>query len=174
MKWAARLSRCVVLKTYQTRQASTYFKKNAFELWQYWSFRFRICISNGWPFRLLEKLLSRGVKNSHGFSIFDSNRDGRPPPPNDPIFDPQNDRMFSKEAAIRAFEHIKMAEIDDKSQAYAAEQNEAEELVRVQAQLAAAIKTMQANEVRRVARIKVIVGVVLGALIILATVLFVG
>lgn len=174
MKWAARLSRCVALKTYQTRQASTYLKKDALALQHYWSFRLRTRTSRAWPFRLLAKLLSQGVKNSHGFGTFDSNRYGLPLPANHPIFDPKNYRLFSKEAAIRAFEHIKMAEIDDKSPAYAAEKNEAEELVRVQAQLAAAIKTMQANEVRRVARIKVIAGVVLGALIVLATVLFVG
>lgn len=130
-------------------------------------------ISRAWPFRLLARLRSPGVTNSHGFGTFDSNRDGLPLPANHPIFDPQNDRLFSKEAAIRAFEHIKMTEINDKIPAYAAEKNEAEELVRVQAQLADAIKTMQANEVRRVARLKVIVGVVSGVLIALAIVLFV-
>lgn len=172
MKLAARLTRYVALKTCQTRQAWACFKKDAIQLGQYWSFRFRICISNGWPFRPLAKLLSRGVKNSHGFGTFDSNRDGLPLPANHPIFDPQNDRLFSKEAAIRAFEHIKMTEINDKSPAYAAEQNEAEELVRVQAQLADAIKVMQTAEARRVTRWKVIAVVTVLAVIALGILLF--
>ena len=174
MSWTTRVRRYIALEAFQARQACTNFREDAIALRHCWTFHLRMRTFRAWPFRALAKLLSRGVKNSHGFGTFDSNKDGLPRPANHPIFDPKNDRLFSKEAALRAFEYIKMTEINDKSPAYAAEQNEAEELVRVQAQLAAAIKTMQANEVRRVARIKVIVGVVLGALIALATVLFVG
>lgn len=174
MKLAARLKRYVALKTYGTRQEWAYFKEDFTELRQYWSFRFRMRISTGWPFRPLARLLSRGVKNSHGFGTFDSNRDGRPLPANHPIFDPQNDRLFSKEAAIRAFEHVKMADVDDKNPRDGPERTEAEELTQVRAQLADSIKAMQAGEARRVARLKSIIGVVLGVLIVLAVVLFVG
>jgi hypothetical protein len=108
-----------------------------------------------------------GVKNSHGFGTSDSNKDGLPLPANHSVFDPQNDRLFSKEAAIRAFEHIKMTEINDKSPAYAAGQNEAEELVRAQAQLADAIIAMQTAEARRILRWKVIAVITVLAVIAL-------
>jgi hypothetical protein len=171
-KWAARLSRCVALKTYQTLQAWTYFKKDAIELWQYWNFRFRMCTSNGWPFRPLAKLLSWGVKNSHGFGTFDSNRDGLTLPANHPIFDPQNDRLFSKEAAIRAFGHVKVADVDEKSSADPPVQTEAEALIRVQAQLAEAIKVMQKADARRVTRWKAIAVITVLAVIALGVLLF--
>jgi hypothetical protein len=154
MKLAARMSRYMALKTYQTRQAWEYFKEDAIELRQYWSFRCRMCISTGWPFRPLARLLSRGVTNSQGFGKFDSNKDGLPLPADHPIFDPQNDRLFSKEAAIRAFEYVKMADVDNKNPRDGPERTEAEELTQVRAQLADSIKAMQAGEARRVARLK--------------------
>ena len=131
-------------------------------------------ISNRWPFRLLAKLLSRGLANPQGFGKFDSHKDELPLLAGHPIFDPQNDRLFSKEAAIRAFEYIKMADIDDSSPADAAEQNEAEELIRVQAQLAEAVKAMQADEVRRIMRWKTVAGVAVLAIFALAVLLFMG
>jgi hypothetical protein len=171
-EWAARLSRCVALKAFQARQTWTNFRQDSIELRHCWSFRLRMRTSRAWPFRLLSKLLSRGVKNSHGFGTFDSNRYGLPLPANHPIFDPKNDRLFSKEAAIRAFEHIKMAEINDKSPTYAPEPDEAEELVRVQAQLAEAIIAMQTAEARRVMRWKVIAVSTVLAVIALGVLLF--
>lgn len=168
MKLAARLQRYVVLKTFGTRQEWAYFKEDATELRQYWSFRCRMCISNGWPFRPLAGLLSRGVKNSQGFGKFDGKKDGLPLPAYHPIFDPKNDRLFSKKAALKAFEHIKVADVDDKIPGAAAERADAEELTQIRAQLADSIKAMQVAEARRVARLKIVKGIVVLALIGLA------
>lgn len=170
MKLAARLTRYVALKTYGPRQEWAYFKEDFTELRQYWSFRFRMRISKGWPFHPLARLLSRGLENSQGFGKFDGKKDGLPLPAEHPIFDKKNDRLFNKEAALRAFEHVKVEKIPGD----AAEQTEAEELTNVRSQVADAISAMQAQEARRVARLKTIIGVVLGVLIVLAVVLFVG
>ena len=172
MSWTTRVRRYIALEAFQARQACTNFREDAIALRHCWTFHLRMRTFRAWPFRALAKLLSRGVKNSHGFGTFDSNKDGLPRPANHPIFDPKNDRLFSKEAALRAFEYIKMTEINDKSPAYAAEQNEAEELVRVQAQLADAIIAMQTVEARRVMRWKVIAVMTVLAVIALGVLLF--
>lgn len=172
MKFAMRLIRYVALKRYETWRAWVYFKEGAIALLQYWGFHFRMRASRAWPLRLLAGLLSKRVPESSGFGKFCARKEGLHLPKEHPIFNPKNDRLFSKKAALKAFEHIKMAEIDDKSPAYAAERTEAEELTRVQAQLADAIKAMQADDARRVTRLKTVAGVVVGGLIVLAVLLF--
>lgn len=172
MSWTTRVRRYIALKAFQARQAYTNFREDAIALRHCWTFHLRMRTFRAWPFRLLAKLLSWGVKNSHGFGTFDSNRDGLSLSANHPIFDPKNDRLFSKVATMRAFEHIKMTEINDKSPEYVAEQDEAEELVRVQAQLADAIVAMQTAEARRVMRWKVIAVITVLAVIALGVLLF--
>ena len=174
MTFVVRLKRYVALKTYKTWQAWVYVKEDVIQRRQYAGFRCRVRISQGWPFHLLAKVLSRGVKNSKGFGQFGAEWQRLSVSSGDPIFDPKKDRLFSKQAALRAFEHVGMAGVDDNSRKGAAEQTDAEELKRVQAQLADAIRTMQAQEARRVARLKTIIGTVVVGLIVLVTVLLMG
>jgi hypothetical protein len=172
MKIVARLRRYVALKTYETRQAWASSKEDATELLHDWSFRCRIRISTGWPFRPLAKLHSQGVKNSQGFGKFDGKWEELSVYSDDPIFDKKNDPIFSKEAGLRAFEHVKLDDVDDKNPRDGPQRTEAEELIQVRARLADSIKAMQAAEARRVARLKIVAGIVVLALIGLALLLF--
>lgn len=81
MHLIARFSRYFALQTYETRQAWRLFKREAADLWQYWSFRRRHKVSGE------EEVMH--VRADH------------------PIFDPKNDGLFTKEAAHRAFAHLK-------------------------------------------------------------------
>ena len=174
MSWTTQVRRYIALKAFQARQACTNFKEDALALRQYWSFRNCMRISKGWPLRVLANLRSRSLENSHGFGKFDGKRDGLSLLADHTIFDATNAPLFSKKGAPGAFEYTNMAGIDDTSPADAAEQNEAEEMIRVQAQLADAIKAMQADEVRRRMRWKTVAGVVVLAIFALAVLLFVG
>ena len=172
MKCDVRFNRYVALKTYETEQAWSYFKEELIQLRQYSSFRCRVRIFQGWPFRLLANVFSRGVKNSEGFGNFGAEWEGLSVYSDDPIFDKKNDPLFSKEAGLRAFEHVNMADVDDKNPRRARDRNEAEELKQVRAQLADSIKAMQAGEARRVARLKIVAGIVALSFIGLALLLF--
>jgi hypothetical protein len=61
-----------------------------------------------------------------------------------------------------------MADVDDKNPRDGPERTDAEELTQIRAQLADSIKAMQVAEARRVARLKIVTGIVVLALIGLA------
>jgi hypothetical protein len=103
MKCVVHLKRYVALKTYETGQAWAYFKEDVIRLRQYSSFRCRVRISQGWSFRLLAKVFTRGVKNSQGFGNFGAEWEGLSVYTEAPIFDKKSDPLFSKEAGLRAF-----------------------------------------------------------------------
>ena len=90
----------------------------------------------------------------------------------DPIFDKKHYLLFSKEVGRRAFAHVKMTNADDKNPRDGPERTEAEELILVRARLADSIKAMQAAEARRVARLKIVAGIVVLTLIGLALLIF--
>jgi len=172
MSWTTRVKRYIALKAFQARQAWTNFREDAIELRHYWSFRLRMRTSRAWPFRLLARLRSPGVTKSQGFGEFDGKKDGLPLPADDPIFNPKNDRLFCQQAALSAFGHVKVADVDEKNSADPPVQTEAEELIRVQAQLAEAIKVMQKADARRVTRWKAIAVITVLAVIALGVLLF--
>lgn len=172
MKCVVRLKRYVALKTHETGQACAYFKEDVIQIRQYSCFRCRVRICQGWPFRLIAKVFSRGVKNSQGFGQFGAEWEALSVYSDDPIFDKKNDPLFSKEAGLRAFEHVKMEDVDDKNPRDGPQRTEAEELIQVRAQLADSITAMQAAEARRVARLKIVAGIVVLAFIGLALLLF--
>lgn len=172
MKFLIRLKRYVALKTHVTGRAWAYFKEDGIQLRQYSSFRCRVRISQGWPFRLLANVFSRGVKNSQGFGNFGAEWEGLSVYSDDPIFDKKNDSLFSTEAGLRTFEHVKLDDVDDKNPRYGPERTEAEELTQVRAQLADSIKAMQAGEARRITRLKIVASIVVLSFIGLALLLF--
>lgn len=150
MKFAMRLIRYVAMKRYETWRAWGYFKEGAIALLQYWSFHFGMRASRAWPLRLLARLLSKRVPESRGFGKFCARKEGLRLPAEHPIFNPKNDRLFSKDAALKAFKHIKVADVDDNPED-AAERPDADEAKLVEAKLADAIKALQVDEARRTA-----------------------
>jgi hypothetical protein len=58
------------------------------------------------PFRVLARLLSKRVPKDQEFGKFREKEEVMYLPAGHPIFDPKNDRLFSKEAALKAFKHV--------------------------------------------------------------------
>lgn len=101
-----RIRRYFALHTYETRQGWRYFNNDVVEFWQYWCFRIKFRRAKSWPFRVLARLLSRRVPKAQGFGEFGEKEELMYLPAHHPIFDPKNDRLFSKEAALKAFRHV--------------------------------------------------------------------
>lgn len=101
-----RIRRYFVRHTYETRQAWRHFNNDVLELWQYWCFRIQFRRAKSWPFRGLARLLSKRVPKAQGFGSFGGKAELMYLPADHPIFDPKNDLLFSKEAALKAFKHV--------------------------------------------------------------------
>jgi hypothetical protein len=101
-----RIRRYLALHTYETRQSWRSFKGEFVELWQYWRFRLEMRVHRASPLRVLARLLSMRVPKGQGFGKFGQKELGIYLSADHSIFDPKNDRLFSNEAALRAFNHV--------------------------------------------------------------------
>jgi hypothetical protein len=105
-----RIRRYLALHTYETRQGWRRFKSESGELWQYWCFRLEMRMHRAWPLRVLAWLLSKRMPKGLEFDKFGQREVGIYLPAEHSLFDPKNDHLFSKGAALKAFKHVNVEE----------------------------------------------------------------
>ena len=108
MNLLQRIRRYFALSTYGARQGWRRFKNDALELWHYWCFVLEYRLHRAWPLRVLAWLLSKRTKKSQEFGKFREKEVVMQLPADHSSFAPLNDRIFTIEAASKAFEHVKV------------------------------------------------------------------
>lgn len=74
--------------------------------------RFRLWLRQFWPIRALAWLRSWGMPVSERFGRVDDKKEVIYFRADHPIIDPKNDRLFTIEAVMKAFEHVNVQAVD--------------------------------------------------------------